>query len=124
MQQLSRETMWENLQELGRAADILLKQEYWGNTSAPTPEAVTLYRRATSSSIKKYVSNTKKVRTITPADRYFWSGLTSFHHLFPATNVPFEKISLSASSHHYCELQTLLSVQGWRKWNAILPQIW
>lgn len=116
--------MWENLQELGRAADILFKQEYWGNTSVPTPEAVTLYRRATSSSIKKICLKHKKVRTITPADRYFWSGLTSFHHLFPATNVPFEKISLCAPSHHYCELQTFLSVQDGRKWNAILPQIW
>lgn len=57
--------------------------------------------------ILKNVSQTpKKWRTITSASRYFWGGLTSFHHLHPATNIPYEIISWSPPDHHYCDLET------------------
>lgn len=80
------------LENLVVAADILLTA--WWRLVWLTPKALNPYRRATSFGIQ-CASNSKKWKTITPANCYyyfrcFWSGLTSFHHLFPAINVPYD----------------------------------
>lgn len=110
------------LGNLGVAADAL--PSLWRQ---PMEQWILTGEGATSSGIKKCASSSKKLRTIMAANRYFWNSLTSFHHLFPATNVPYEIISLSPplpSPPPLLWMRNTHVSQDWRKCNAILSQIW